>query len=104
MDAGTLTLDLDKPIAVRDTDESRLALRFADPQAAQSAMLWYNAAKGEHIRTDQNLQPGAWQMPADSMSFQVRHDHRIGSETGRLILSPKEVIYESVTDVNSSRR
>jgi hypothetical protein len=38
------------------------------------------------------------------MSFQVKHDHFIGSDTGRLMVTPTQVVYESVTDVNNSRQ
>ena len=44
--------------------------------------------------------PGA----VESGTYQATHDHRIGRCTGRLIVGPEFLSYESIDDVNHSRR
>lgn len=42
--------------------------------------------------------------PTDSASYQVVHDKRIGSSTGRLLVTDDLLSYESISDVKASRR
>lgn len=49
--------------------------------------------------------PPAGADPQDMLaSYQVKHDHRIGSCQGRLILMSDRVAFESIDDINDSRQ
>jgi hypothetical protein len=42
--------------------------------------------------------------PPDAGTYQARHSHRIGGCTGRLLIGPDLLSYESIDDVGHSRR
>ena len=37
-------------------------------------------------------------------SYQVKHDHLLGSCRGRLIVEPNRLVFESITDIGHSRQ
>lgn len=106
---GAMTLSVSRPIH----DRSTLSFRFADAAGGQLIANWANLSSAP--RTDQSSAPpdqaqttgttsaAAANQPG-SMIFEVKHKHVIGSDNGRLIVTPTQVIYESVSDVNSSRQ
>jgi hypothetical protein len=127
VDNGMLVLDLRKAVRNRGGETKRLNLRTTDPAAAASFVSWAKAAgqagpqPSAAPRTDEPqagrpagvTQAGA-PAPAGSapaqtlgpgaLTYQARHKHRIGSCTGRLILGPDRIAYESITAIGDSRQ
>jgi hypothetical protein len=96
----TLTMKLSRPVQDRAGQQSNLTFRFTDPAGAQVASTWAGQPGGRtQPRTDETADA-----QAGVMSFDARHNQRIGSDSGRLMITPTGVNYESVTEVNSSRR
>lgn len=87
--------------ALRDSSGERDVFRFrlSDPAGVMS---WYGskAAMAEAPAT-----PAA--PPAESVvlaSYQVKHDHRLGSCQGTLVLTTDRVSFESLNEINDSRQ
>jgi hypothetical protein len=100
---GAMTMTLARPVHDRAGDRSSLSFRFADPAGGQSVANWAGANNAP--RTDQSSAPSnqAASQPGNMM-FDVKHKHKLGSDSGRLIVTPTQLIYESVGGVNSSRQ
>ncbi len=92
-----LSLELAQPVSIASNQQSTLNFRFDNAAGAQDILHWVQAAQPGSIRTDESGQPG-------TLSYQVAHDHFIGNDRGRLMITPTQVVYESVTHVNSSRQ
>ena len=98
------TLDLARPVQDRGGATNRLVFRLTNPEAAQPFVQWFHqtaAPTGEANRSPQQAPPGN---SPGSLSFQVKHDHFIGSDMGRLLVTPTQLAYESVTNVKNSRQ
>jgi hypothetical protein len=96
--ADQLTFDLSRPVQDSGGQTSRLVFRLDNPSGAQQFVQWFRqTTAGEANRTAENPQQ-------ESMSFQVKHDHFIGSDRGRLMITPTQIVYESVSNVNDSRQ
>jgi hypothetical protein len=98
----TITVQTREPIRNRTGDVRRLSFRVAaggDPAAVTG---WYaTASPGSAPATTTNA--GAAKS-ADSGTYQAKHDHRIGACTGRLLVGDQLLSYESIDNVNDSRR
>ena len=102
---GDLTFDLTRPVRDPGGSTSRLVFRAANPDGAQQFTRWFHEtqpATGEANRVTEPPAGANAQQPL--MSFQVKHDHFIGSDSGRLMVTPTQVVYESVTNVDNSRQ
>lgn len=102
--AGDLTFDLVNPVQDRGGSTSRLVFRLANPEGAQQFVQWFHQTQGGSGEANRATEPGAANAQQPLMSFQVKHDHFIGSDSGRLMLTPTQLVYESVTNVNNSRQ
>ena len=110
-DGSQVTVDLDHPMQYPGGQASRIVFRLQDSSGAQELTQWFQqtprsanetastgSATGEANRTTPPNRNA-------DMSFQVKHDHFLwGGDSGRLMVTPQEVIYESVTHANSSRQ
>ncbi|HEY1243165.1 MAG TPA: hypothetical protein VGF16_21525 [Bryobacteraceae bacterium] len=102
--AGDLTFDLVRPVQDRGGSTSRLVFRLANPEGAQQFVQWFHQIQAGTGEANRATEPATGGNAQPLMSFQVKHDHFIGSDTGRLMVTPTQVVYESVTDVNNSRQ
>jgi hypothetical protein len=87
--------------AIGDGAGSRDTFRFR-LSGAEDLMAWYEkGAAGPASAAAAPASAG----PSDVLStYQVKHDHRIGSCQGRLILMSDRVGFESIDDINDSRQ
>lgn len=99
-----MTVELARPVQDRGGATSRLVFRLTSLEAGQAYSQWYHqtvASTGDANRTAE----GPTRAPAPgTLSLQVKHDHRIGSDMGSLMIAPDQVAYESVTNVKDSRQ
>lgn len=104
-----LTVDLNQPMQYPGGQASRLVFRVQNPDGAQELTRWFQETPASSntetaSRTGEANRTAPPNRNAD-MSFQVKHDHFLwGSDSGRLMVTPTEVIYESVTHADSSRQ
>lgn len=85
---------------LRDKSGARSTFRFRLAEPA-GLMGWYEKAPAAPSAAA--APPAA--APQDALaSYQVKHDHRIGSCQGRLILMPDRLAFESIDDINDSRQ
>jgi hypothetical protein len=112
-----LTVDLNHPMQYPGGQASRIVFRLEDSAGAQELTQWFQqtpssageesaantSAEGRNATGEANRTTPPNRNP--DMSFQVKHGHFLwGSDSGRLLVTPSEVIYESVTHANSSRQ
>ena len=102
-----MTVDLARPVQDSAGQASRLVFRLMNSEGARQFVQWFDggasAAAQPAGTADRVVTPNS-SAPPVTLSFQAKHDHRIGSDTGRLMLTPTQLIYESVSNVNSSRQ
>ena len=102
--AGDLTFDLVNPVQNRGGSASRLVFRLANPEGAQQFVQWFHQTQGGSGEANRATEPGTADTQQPLMSFEVKHGHFIGSDMGRLMVTPTQVVYASVTNVNDSRQ
>lgn len=102
--AGDLTFDLVNPVQDRGGSTNRLVFRLSNPEGAQQFVQWFHQNQAGSGEANRATEPGTANAQQPLMSFQVKHDHFIGSDSGRLMLTPTQLVYESVTNVNNSRQ
>jgi hypothetical protein len=100
-----LTIDLSRPVQDSAGPTSRLVFRMTNPIGAEDFTQWVHQTQGLAVApagtADRAGLPNA---PPVTMSFEVKHNHRIGSDTGRLLVTPNQINYESVSNLNNSRQ
>jgi hypothetical protein len=74
-------------------DRNSFRFRLAQPG---DLVKWYEGAAVASVS-----RPG---QPAVLASYQVKHDHRLGSCRGTLVLTNQRVAYESIDEINDSRQ
>ncbi len=101
-DGPAITVQTSEGIWNRSGEVRRLSFRVGpggDPALVTS---WYGggaAMDSSATRAAPSAAPAA-----AAAIYQVRHDHRFGECRGRLIITPDQVSYESVSSVSHSRR
>lgn len=93
-----VTVQSREPIRGRSGDATRLSFRVLAGSDPASVTSWY----GSGMPASRSSSSGAPE--ASGPSYQARHDHRVGSCRGRLIVTPNQLVYESVENVGHSRR
>lgn len=83
---------------LRDENGERDVFRFRVAESA-GVMAWYGAPAAATA-----VMPEAPAASGVLASFQVKHDHRLGSCQGRLILTNDRVAFESLDEINDSRQ
>lgn len=88
---------------LRDADGERNTFRFRLSEPAR-LLSWYEASAPDKATTA--LTPAALPAPAPGVlaSYQVRHDHALGSCLGTLILTEEGVPFESNDEIEDSRQ
>lgn len=106
-----LTVDLNHPMQYPGGQASRIVFRLQATAGAQQFTQWFQqtpASAGETAEAGSSTGEANRTTPPNrdaDMSFQVKHGHFLwGSDSGRLMVTPQEVIYESVTHADSSRQ
>ena len=95
----TVTLETIKPVRDRSGEHSKLVFRLVDPAGLAAVGAWHKEGPPRPI------QAASDRAPSDELiSFQVKHDHRIGSCSGRLMLQKDRVVFESIDDIAHSRQ
>jgi hypothetical protein len=101
-DGGRLTINLAHPYSSSlGANQSAVILTMPDTASASSFITWmgvpvsgYTAGEADRAAT-----------PPDSTQVtDVRFDVKNGDQKGKLIVAPDELIFESLTDANHSRR
>jgi hypothetical protein len=92
----TVAVRTTEPIRLRSGDVRSLSFRVSSGGDAGVVPRWYGAGPSS----------GATMAaaPVGATIHQARHDHTFGNCHGRLIVSPEQLSYESVTEVDHSRR
>ena len=103
LEDGMMSVALRQPMRDASGERSRLSFRFANPANADSIVRWSETPKtGRSTTVASSAAEG--KIEEHQVSYQVKHNHRIGSCTGRLILTADRLIYESLTEINDSRQ
>ena len=90
-DAGTVRVEMSRPVVDRHGSRSNLEIRMIDPAAVGVLTKWIGVPV-ERART------------VTTYSLDVRHDHKgQGGCNGRLIADENRLRFESVTEANHSR-
>ena len=106
-DGPEITVQTREPIRNRSGENNRLSFRVlpgADPAAVTS---WYGGGATAAPNTGLTSAPAANAASVNTVStqtYEVRHSHFVGDCRGRLIVSPTQVSYESVSTLSHSRR
>jgi hypothetical protein len=77
--------------------------RFAAAGAGDPIVRWARSAPPARASSTPTI-PSEQKVEGQKFSYEVKHDHRIGSCSGRLIVTGDKVIFESLTEVNDSRQ
>jgi hypothetical protein len=105
---GELSVDLGRPVTDRWGQRTNLILRTDNPQHIQNLIGWAGvplAGGTTTVRTDEAQdinQQQALNRPG-VLSFDAVHDHAVGNCSGKLLVGPDGLRYESVTDRDHSR-
>jgi hypothetical protein len=91
---GMLVVELREPVRNRAGETDHLVFRVLEGQTADPILAWSRAPAGGFPAQPQE----------QTFSYDAKHDHFIGSDSGRLIIGPERIDYESVTDINQSRQ
>jgi hypothetical protein len=94
----TLTVETVNPVRDRNGEHLKFVFRIADPSGLASVGAWYKegpapATAASTIASDFVVK-----------TYQVKHDHMIGSCNGRLIIEKNRVAFESINNINHSRQ
>jgi hypothetical protein len=94
----TLSISTRSPIVYRSNELPRVRLRVG---LAEELVAWHARPQTATTRPGSApaLAPGG-----PVATYEVQHDHRLGTCQGRLIINETDFGFESVTDVNHSRR
>jgi len=99
---GIMSIALNQPMRGEAGEPSRLSFRFTNPADADSIVRWSKTASAERSAAAPNV--GEPKIAGQQFSYEVKHNHRVGSCAGRLFVAADRVTYESLTDVNDSRQ
>ena len=102
-ESGAITVLLREPVRDRSGEVKRLNFRVTPPADGSGVASWY-AKKGSASAVSASGSAARVAAPADTESYPARHDHRLGSCRGRLIVTANQLNYESLDDVSHSRR
>ena len=100
MDGGVMTIALRQPQRDPSGDRTTINFRFAPPTAADPILRWSRSAAAARS----SPAPDDHKLEGQQFSYEVKHEHRIGSCSGRLIVTADKVSFESLTDINDSRQ
>jgi hypothetical protein len=126
-EGSTVKLKLSKPVRDSSGERSDLNFRFQNPAAASMITSWLGAGASSGASAQAAAQPtGSDKKPSSSQSrqnedqsqvatvttsapgtevFDVKRDRRFWrSDTGRLFITPSEVIFQSLSNPGASRR
>ncbi len=98
MSEQTLTVETSKPVRDRSGEHSKFVFRLSDPSSLTALSAWNKQGP----RTEPAS--AGKTAPFEVKTFQVKHDHLIGSCNGRLIIEKDRVVFESINDINHSRQ
>ncbi|HWR53233.1 MAG TPA: hypothetical protein VN428_19155 [Bryobacteraceae bacterium] len=103
----TLRVDLNEPVRDRSGERRSLVFRLSDPASAAPLLSWMQSAPAAGAAAGPASASARTDEPATAnagLVYEVKHNHKIGSCTGRLLISGDRVTYESVTELNDSRQ
>ncbi len=105
-DGANITIQLTQPVRNRSGEVRRLSFRAleGDPGPVTS---WYSSRPAAAAGAAASAAPaaaGAAPAPEGAKVFPASHNHRIGSCSGRLLITDDRVSYESTDSVSHSRR
>jgi hypothetical protein len=104
LDGAVMTVALRKPIRDAGGDKSTVTFRFAAAATADPVVRWSKATGGGARPANEVAKSADRQTEGQQFSYDVKHEHRVGSCNGRLIVTGERVIYESLSDINDSRQ
>jgi hypothetical protein len=108
LESGVLSIALAQPMGDETGGRSRLSFRFTNPADADSVVRWSKRTASETAAADRAAAEAPTvkepALPGEPIRYQVKHKHRVGSCTGRLMVTAERIIYESLTEVNDSRQ
>jgi len=114
--AEIITIETLKPIRDRGGERSALSFRMTKPLDAQPFADWYKAtaeaaaaaappAEKEKEKEADKKEAAKKEVVIPTITYQAKHDHfPRGGCSGRLILEPTRVVFESITEIDHSRQ
>lgn len=104
LDGSVIAIALRQPMRYPPADQSTLHFRFTSPTSADPVVQWSKGAAAARMSPPAGQSAGTPKLEGQLFSYDVKHNHRIGSCSGRLIVTAEKVNFESLTDVNDSRQ
>jgi hypothetical protein len=100
-EGGRLTIDLSHPYSSGfGANQSSVILTMPDTSSASSFVTWMGVpVSGFNGEADRAALP-----PTTTRVSDVRFDVKNGDQKGKLIVAPDQLVFESLTDANHSRR
>lgn len=98
-DGDVITVQLRNPIRSTAGERNRVSLKTSDVTARSAVNTWLNIT-GPSAAPATAAQPN----PDTSRIFQAHRDKLFGGSRGRLIVTDTELAYESIDDIQDSRR
>ena len=100
-DGSLITIQLRDPVRNRSGETRRVSFRALDGDPGPVTG-WFSARAGAGAPGETRAAESP--APEGAKVFQARHNHRIGSCNGRLLVTADQVSYESTDSVSHSRR
>jgi hypothetical protein len=101
---GVLSVELKEPIRDAGAEQSRLSFRFTNPPDADLIVNWSRRGVSDRVAGPRTSDSAITSADGQLFSYEVKHNHKVGSCSGRLIATGDGVTFESLTDVNDSRK
>lgn len=97
--AGVLTAELTTAVQDRSGPRKRLVFRLPDAASAPSLLAWSRTSASPAATKDSKDTSASL-----SKTYQVKHKHTFGGCSGSLIVQEGQVAFESISDLDHSRR
>lgn len=102
-DGGVITIVFKQSMRDQSGERTRAIFRFPNAADVDAITRWSKTATASQSSTAPSNETAG--NTADHLfDYSVKHNHKLGSCTGRLMVSADRLVFESLTDVNDSRQ
>lgn len=99
-----VVVDLRRPVRDRTGERNRVSFRMMQGGATGVLADWWRRTPNATGGGTAPVVPVSTSADAGALTLPVRHDHRVGGCTGRLIIGEDRINYESLSEVAHSRQ